>query len=343
MPVNKVLTLRKWLVMNGGLAFALIIVILFCLLHGSEEIRLKEVSRILVGMEGADTTKSTIILQVRLPRILLAGLVGGILAVCGTVYQALLRNPLADPFILGVSSGAALGAYLAMLAGFQATVLGFMALPVFAFVGGILAVGLVYVIAKTDGRLPVTGLLLSGVVVNAILSALILFVTSIFDAGRVMTILIWIMGHISSFDYSTVVMLAIYGFIGGGIVFIFSKPLNLFILGEEEAFTLGIPVERVKKILLLVTTFMTGVAVSVSGIIGFVGMIAPHAVRIIIGPDHRLLLPAAALVGASFLIVADTAARTLISPMEIPVGVLTALVGGPFFLLLLKSRKNYGV
>ena len=337
------LTFSRWARVNGLMTLGLLCTGVFALLQGSEPISLAEAGQILWGHHPVDQTKSTILLQVRLPRVLLAGLVGGLLALCGAVYQALLRNPLADPFILGVSSGAALGVYIGMMFGVPAMLLGPLALPAMAFLGGILAVWLVYQIAQVDGRLPVTGLLLAGVVVNAILSALILFMTSILDAGKVMNILIWIMGHIGSYDTPTMIVLGLYGLIGSVFIIVFAKHLNLLTLGEEQATSLGLRVETTKKVLLLVTTFLTGVAVSISGIIGFVGMIAPHIVRIILGPDHRLLLPAAGLLGAGFLILADTAARTLLGPGEIPVGVLTALCGGPFFLLILKYRKSYWI
>jgi iron complex transport system permease protein len=307
---------------------------------GSEHIGPAETIRILTNMQHPpDSANAAILLQVRLPRVLLTGLVGGILALCGVVFQALLRNPLADPFTLGVSSGAALGAYIAMLLGLQSTVLGFTAMPLMAFPGGLLAVWMVYMIAKVDGELPITGLLLAGVVVNAVLSAVILFITSVLDADKVMNILVWVMGHMGSFDYPMILTLTFYTLTSGVLLLMTAKALNLLTLGEEAALTLGLPVEKFKKLLLLLATFLTGAAVSVSGIIGFVGIIAPHAVRMLIGPDHRLLLPASALAGASFLILTDTIARTALSPTEIPVGVLTALCGGPFFLILLKTRR----
>jgi iron complex transport system permease protein len=337
------LTLKRWMAVNLSLFLGLMVVGFFALMQGTEEISVMDAIRIVGHIGTVDSTQSAILLQVRLPRILLAGLVGGILALCGCVFQAMLRNPLADPFILGVSSGAALGVYLAMLFGLQATVLGIITMPVMAMIGGILAVGLVYQIAKVNGRLPITGLLLSGVVVNAILSAFILFLTSVLDAGQVMNILMWIMGHITAYDYATVAILSVYSLIGGAVLLALAKPLNLLTLGEEQAISLGLGVEKTKKVLLLLTTFLTGVAVSISGIIGFVGMIAPHTVRMVIGPDHRLLLPASALVGGAFLIAADTASRSLLSSGEIPVGVLTALCGGPLFLFLLKARKSYWI
>jgi len=336
------MTVQRWLYINSLFGLILIISLLIGLLMGAEPISLSEVARILKGVpHQTDSAKEAILLQVRLPRILLAGLVGGILALCGVVFQALLRNPLADPFILGVSSGAALGAYLAMLLGLQSTFLGFTAMPLMAFAGGLMSIWIVYLIAKVDGQLPITGLLLAGVVVNAVLSALILFITSVLDAGKVMNILVWVMGNIGSLDYRVIGTLAFYTMISGFLLLMTAKPLNLLTLGEESALTLGLPVERVKKLLLVLTTFLTGAAVSVSGIIGFVGIIAPHAARILVGPDHRVLLPVSALVGASFLILADTMARTMLGPTEIPVGVLTALCGGPFFLILLKTKKMH--
>jgi ABC-type Fe3+-siderophore transport system permease subunit len=333
---------QRWLRINGLFGLILIGVMFISFLEGPEAISLGETVRILTFSHSPDPAKSVILLQVRLPRILLAGLVGAILALCGVVFQALLRNPLADPFILGVSSGAALGAYLAILLGFQTTILGFNAMSLMAFGGGLLSIWFVYLIAKADRQLPITGLLLAGVVINAVLSALILFITSVLDADKVMSIVVWLMGHIGSFDYPMIGILAAYTFIGGVLLLMAAKPLNLLTLGEESALTLGLPVERAKKLLLVLTTFLTGAAVSVSGIVGFVGIIAPHAVRMLIGPDHRLLLPASALAGAAFLILADTIARTALGPTEIPVGVLTALCGGPFFLILLKTKKAIG-
>jgi iron complex transport system permease protein len=337
----KGLTLKHWIGVNALLAAGLAAVALVAVLQGTEHIGVREAAEIFARMDGMDRTRTAILLQVRLPRILLAGMVGGLLALCGAAYQTLLRNPLADPFILGVSSGAALGVYAAMLLGLPATFLGFGAVPFAAFAGGIGSVWLVYQIARVGNRIPITGLLLSGVVVNAVLSALILFITSLLDSGRVMNVLSWIMGHIGSADAGTIGVLAVYSLAGGGALILLAKPLNLLAMGEEEAMSLGLGVEKTKKAVLLLSTFLTGLAVSVSGIIGFVGLIAPHAVRMVLGSDHRLLLPASALAGAAFLIAADTAARTLLGPVEIPVGVLTALCGGPFFLILLRVRKNY--
>lgn len=341
-----ILTLKRWVSFISLLTLVLTGTILFGLLTGTERISLMETIQII--QHGIDTDdpslgpKAIILFQVRLPRVLMAGLVGAILALCGVVFQILLRNPLADPFILGISSGSALGVYLAMLLDLRIGLLGFAALPISAFGGGLLAVWLVYQIARIDGRLPITGLLLAGVVVNAVFSSLILFISSLLDANRVMNILIWTMGHIGSPDYKTIWVLLIYSLIGGALLFLFAKPLNLLALGEESAKTLGVPVERLKRLLLILVTLLTGAAVSVSGIVGFVGIIAPHAVRMITGSDHRLLLPASALIGAAFLILADTLARTIMGPVEIPVGILTSLCGGPIFLIMLRKKRGYG-
>ena len=336
----KTLTLERWVGIQAILLFILGLAILMGTLKGSEAVGFGEAIKLLTGTSDRESEK-VILFQVRMPRVFLAGLVGGYLAMSGVVFQALLRNPLADPFILGISSGAALGAYAAIGLGLQASLLGFTATPLLAFLGGILSVWLVYQVAKVNGHLPTTHLLLAGVVVNAIFSALIMFITSVVEAGRVTTILYWMMGHLGSYDLQTLGVLLGLGLLITFGLFVLAKPLNLLTLGEESALTLGLPVDWVKRILLLLSTLLVGLAVSVSGLIGFVGIIAPHTARLLFGPDHRLLLPSSALMGASFLIITDTLARTLISPSEIPVGVITALCGGPFFLVVLKTHRRY--
>jgi iron complex transport system permease protein len=336
----KPLTLERWAGIQLFLLMILGLAILVGISKGTEVIGFRDAWRLFTGTSLNESEK-VILFQVRMPRVFLAGLVGAYLAMAGVVFQALLRNPLADPFILGISSGAALGAYTAIVLGLQAILYGFSAVPLLAILGGILSVWLVYQVAKINGHLPTTHLLLAGVVVNAMFSALIMFIASVVEAGRVSTILNWIMGHLGSYDIKTLGFLTGCGLLIGVGVFVFAKPLNLLTLGEEPALTLGLPVEWVKRALLLLSTLLVALAVSVSGLIGFVGIVAPHTTRMLFGPDHRLLLPASALIGASFLIIADTLARTLISPSEIPVGVITALCGGPFFLIILKNRKRY--
>jgi iron complex transport system permease protein len=337
---------RRWAATISLLLGLSFLVMVGCLQFGAESIGFRETLRILAQairgdqmIESAGPT-SVILLQVRLPRILLAYLVGGSLAAVGTSLQALLRNPLADPYVLGISSGAALGAGLALLLGLGTTVFAISALPLCALLGGLVSILLVYRIAAAYQHLPIHTLLLAGVILNAIFSALLMFITSIMDPNRSFGMMAWLMGTLTGPGFPALLVLAGYLSVGGLILFLQARPLNLLTLGEEPARSLGVEVERVKKTIFFTSALLTGAAVSVSGMIGFVGMVIPHAVRMVIGPDHRLLLPASALVGGMFLMIADTIARTIMAPAEIPVGVVTALVGGPFFIYLLMGRKG---
>ena len=286
----------------------------------------------------ADPT-SIILLHVRLPRLILAFFVGGSLAAVGVSLQALLRNPLADPSVLGISSGAALGAAVALLFGVGATVWSMSTLPICAFLGAVVSLLIIYRIAATHYGFSIYTLLLAGVVLSVIFSALITFLTSIADPNRAFGMLAWLLGSLTGPDYQTLVVLTVYLVGGFCVLGSQAQSLNLLTLGEEAARSLGVEVERVKKIVFFSTALMTGAVVAFSGVIGFVGLIVPHAVRLTLGADHRLLLPIAALTGGIFLMLADTVARTLLSPAEIPVGVITALVGGPIFLYLLMNRR----
>jgi iron complex transport system permease protein len=332
------------LVSLTGLALA---VFVGCLQFGAERIAFGEAMRVFAavlqsGQAGVESigTSGVILIQIRLPRVLLSFMVGGSLAAVGASLQALLRNPLADPYILGISSGAALGAGVAILFGIGTTALAASALPLCAFIGGLLSIVVVYRIAASYGYLPVHTLLLAGVILNAIFSALIMFMTSMMDPNRSFGMMSWLMGTLMAPDYPALLILA--GYLMAGILVLFRQagPLNMLTLGEESARSLGVEVETVKKTVFFTAALLTGAVVSVSGLIGFVGMVIPHAVRMVIGPDHRLLLPAAVLVGGAFLMIADTLARTLLAPGEMPVGVVTALAGGPFFIYLLMSRKS---
>jgi iron complex transport system permease protein len=280
-----------------------------------------------------------ILVQVRLPRVLLGFMVGSALAAVGAGLQALFRNPLADPYVLGVSSGAALGAAVAILLGVGTTVVGVSALPLWAFGGGLLSILIIYQIAARHGRLPIHTLLLAGVILNAIFTAVIMFITSIMDPNRAFGMMAWLMGVLTPPAYASLTVLAIYLFCGMVVLVGQAPALNLMTLGEESARSLGVEVEVVRRTVFITSALLTGAVVSVSGMIGFVGMVIPNAVRLVVGADHRLLLPASALVGGTFLVVTDTIARTALAPGEIPVGVLTALVGGPFFIYLLMSRR----
>ncbi len=285
-------------------------------------------------------TAGVILFQVRLPRVALGFLVGSCLASVGVALQALLRNPLADPYVLGVSSGAALGVAVAVLFGIGTTVLALSILPVCGFMGGLVALAVIYRMAATRERLPIHSVLLAGVILNAIFSALIMFITSIMEPNRSFGMMAWLMGSLTAPAYPVLAALSGYLLVGLLLLFKQVRVLNILALGEEPARSLGIDTERVKRFIFLVSALMTGAVVSFSGMIGFIGMIVPHAVRLVLGADHRLLLPASALVGGMFLMAADTVARTLFVPSEVPVGVITALAGGPFFVYLLVWRKD---
>lgn len=283
--------------------------------------------------------EKTILLDVRLPRIYVALLAGFALASAGVVFQALLRNPLADPFVIGVSSGAAVGAVIGMSLKFPVSWLGFSSIPVFSFLGGLGTIILIFTIAQTKGRIQSTTLLLAGVIVNAFFSAVIMFFASVIDADNIQRFIFWMMGHLEIVDTKLLILVSLFLLLGWVVLLIYSRHLNVLSLGQESAMQLGVEVERTKKIVFIAAALISGAIVSVSGIIGFVGLMIPHIVRTFVGSDHRILLPAAGLSGAIFLIAADTAARTIIAPTEIPVGVITALCGAPFFIYILRSKK----
>jgi len=286
----------------------------------------------------------TIIFQIRLPRVVGGALIGAALATAGVLFQGLLRNPMADPYIIGSSAGAALGATIAMILPINLVFLGFGLVPMAAFVGALTTVTLVYNLARVGGKTPIISMLLAGFVVSALLGAIIAFIMSISDrlGLNLQSIYSFLMGHISVTNWGQIAVVA--PLVIGGIIVarFFAFRLNAFSLGEEGAAYLGVEVERDKRLILALGSLLTAAAVSISGLIGFVGLVMPHAVRLRLGPDHRLLLPASALAGAAFVVIADLLARTLLAPIEIPVGIITALIGAPFFLYLLRrSRKEY--
>ena len=280
-------------------------------------------------------SEKVILLSIRLPRIILAGIVGASLSVAGVVFQAILRNPLADPYILGVSGGSALGAIVAIVIG-----AGFLSwtAPGLAFLGAILTIFLVFAIAGNSREIGSNTLLLAGVIVNAFFSALIMFLISTSGRTNLPSIMFWLMGDLSMPEGIHIEAAGVILVAGSAIIYSYSKSLNLIVTGEETALHLGVPVEGTKKIMLITASLITAAAVSVSGIIGFVGLIIPHMMRMLFGSDHRLLLPASCFLGASFLLFADTIARTALAPSELPVGVITALCGAPYFIYLLRRR-----
>ncbi|MDQ3458168.1 MAG: iron ABC transporter permease [Deinococcota bacterium] len=279
----------------------------------------------------------TIVWQIRLPRVLLAALVGASLALAGVVYQGIFRNPLADPYLLGVASGAGFGA--ALVIAFAAAVpwLAALGVPLAAFASALLTVALVMTLARQGRSLPLVALILAGVVVGSSLTAATSFMM-LMAREQAVTVLAWLLGSFGLASWGKLVSVLPFVFVAGLVTLMSARALNLMQLGDEQAAQLGLPVEAFKRALIVVATLATAAAVSVSGIIGFVGLMVPHAVRLAFGPDHRLLVPLAALWGALFMVLADLLARTLISPAEIPVGVVTALAGGPFFLYLLRRQ-----
>lgn len=292
----------------------------------------------LIGGEPVDPATDAIIWQIRLPRVVLSALVGAALAGAGVVFQGLLRNPLADPYILGVSSGAALGAALAIFTGAGAALLGEWTVPVWAFALGTLALFLVLGLA---GRVMRTEtLILSGVVIQAFFGAMLTFVIAVSSAQEMQRIQFWIMGSVALREWRHTYAVLPFLLIGLTVVWLMARHLNLFSLGERSAGHLGISVRKTRTILLLSATLMTTAAVSVSGTIGFVGLIIPHIMRRMVGSDHRVLIPASVLAGAVFLVGADTVARTVMEPRELPIGVVTALIGAPFFAWQLKRKRH---
>lgn len=280
----------------------------------------------------------SIIWSIRLPRVLLGVLVGASLSMAGAAFQGMFKNPMADPFVLGISSGAALGATIAIVLGLSISFLNISPISIFAFIGALLAVFTVYNIARIKNKVPVTTLLLGGIATGQFLTA-IMSLLMVIHSRDMAKIVYWTMGNLAGKGWDPIVRLYIPILASMVIMNFFARDLNIMLTGEESAQSLGVDVEKTKKYILVLGTFMTSLVVSVSGIIGFVGLIIPHIVRMILGPDHKILLPASALVGGIFLVSCDTIARTIISPVEIPVGIITALFGGPFFIYLLKTRK----
>jgi iron complex transport system permease protein len=292
----------------------------------------------MIGTSGIDLD---IILQIRLPRIILGTVVGSSLAVAGAVFQGILRNPLADPYILGTSTGGALGATIGLFVGRIFVSLQPVIIPLFAFVGSFATVLMVYRLARIGGRIPRDSLILAGVIMSAFLGSLIMFILSLSgrETHEILYILMGSLGVVFTTDTIVllviVVLLSLAAFV---LIYVRAGNLNLLALGEESARSLGLDVEREKVIFFFSASLMTGAVVSLSGLIGFVGLIVPHIIRMAFGPDHRFLIPASALAGGTLLILSDTLARTVMV-QEIPVGVITSLFGAPFFLYLLRRRS----
>jgi len=333
------------LTVYAGLAGLLLCALVIGVMQGAVALSPVAVLKILlrsVGMslgpvtwEGAD---ETILLELRLPRVLGAGLVGAALAVAGVLFQGLLRNPLADPYIIGTSAGAGFAATVAMLILPPASILGFGSVALSAFAGGLLAVLLVYRLARVDGRSSPVTLLLAGVVVNTVLGylgslSIVLFEGSEFRLRHVFT---WLMGGIAVHDLRQLLVVGPMIVVGIIAAYGCAASLNALAVGEEGAQILGVDLDREVGRIIALGALLTGAAVSIGGLIGFLGLAVPHILRLLLGPDYRRLVPASAMVGATILVLADTAARSIAAPAELPVGIFTALLGGPLFLVLLR-------
>jgi iron complex transport system permease protein len=325
------------------LGFILVATMIVAVVVGSVSIEVATIFDIILSklplgfsfLQQNESSAEVIILSLRLPRVIQGAFIGAALATSGVVIQSLFKNPMADPFVVGISSGAALGASFAILFEFD----GLIALPILAFFGATASAFLVYSLAKSGTVVVVETLLLSGIAVAYFLSSITSFL--LYSAGEALhQIIFWLMGGLWASSWTKIAILSPLFLTSFGVLLFFSRDLNALLLGEEPAHHLGIEVEMLKKIILLFASLLAGVAVAFSGTIGFVGLIIPHISRLLFGPDHRVLLPSSALIGAIFLISSDTVARTIIAPAEIPVGIITAFFGAPFFVYLLRSKRR---
>ena len=290
----------------------------------------------------APETWDRIVFEVRLPRVLAAAAVGSALGFSGAAYQGVFRNPLADPFLLGVAAGAALGAAIAIVSPLDAATYGFGWVPVFAFCGAAVAVVLAYLVSRAGRTVSNTTLILAGVAISAICGSITSFIL-LTGGEAARPIFSFLFGSFNTANWDRLLIAAPYLLIGGGVVALYGRLLNVLQLDEEQAAQLGVEVARTKLIVLAAASLVAATAVAMAGVIGFVGLIVPHAARMLFGGDYRRLLPLAALLGATFLVAADLLARTVIAPQEVPVGIVTAIAGAPFFLYLLRTRSVDGL
>lgn len=330
-PLSAAKVVRISLIM----CLVLVVTMIVSLVVGTADVSFRNLWSLVTGSSGNDAA-NLILLKIRLPRVLLAGLVGFALSLGGVIFQALLRNPLADPFILGVSSGSAFGAIIAILFGF-----GFqLGIPIFSFAGALLTINLVMILGTRKMGMESSTILLTGVIINAFFTAIIMFFISVSADSKLHTMLFWLYGDLSQSRFGQSAVLAPFVLLASVVLYGYARDLNLITMGEDTALQLGVEVERAKKICFLLVSLIIGLVVSFSGLIGFVGLIVPHLARMAFGSDHRLLIPVSCIGGGVFLIASDTLARTLISPNELPVGVITAFMGAPFFITLLRKRGS---
>jgi iron complex transport system permease protein len=341
------LTLTRLLLRCGILAAILFVVVVVALKLGAVQVSLYGLGKDLIDVllrrtSSVSSDYGLIVLDIRLPRILLGIVVGASLSVAGASFQALLRNPLADPYVLGVSSGAALGAIVALIVeghlNLSPQVAGLIT-PVGAFLGAALTIAAVYFLGLRDGEIDGTTLLLGGIITVSFLSAIIMFLMTTLSGSNLRGTAFWLMGDLSTPQPSSLLYFLCVGFlVAAGAIYTTASDLNLLLAGEKEAMHLGVDVPRVRIVVYLAASVLTGLAVSVSGAIGYVGLLVPHVMRLIFGSDHRMLIPASALGGAIAIVIADTLARTVTAPTDLPVGAMTAAAGAPLFLYLLRRK-----
>ena len=332
----------------GGMGVLLLVVIICSLAWGQVTVPINATLAVigqqlqLPGIQGAGVTQEqiSVIWHIRMPRTLVGLLVGAALAVSGAVMQGVFGNSLADPGIIGVSGGAALGAVIAIALGMIAN--GIFYMPFFALAGALLAVGVTVALAMRDGKIPVMVLLLAGVAVSLLMGALTSGILTFMNEYRLREFLFWTVGGLDYRRWEHVYLAAGPVIIGIMILFLLARHLNVLVLGDQEARSVGVPVAFLRLVLLFISAVTTATAVCVSGTIGFVGLVVPHIMRLLLGPEHRTLLPACALAGAIFLVACDTLGRLLIPPSEVRVGIMTALVGAPYFLYLLRKAQKGG-
>ncbi len=328
--------INRWLIVLLILLVLLVFISVFSLCVGSAGIPLKKIFRII--SEGEGTAEYSILFDIRLPRILLGLAIGGALSLAGTILQGMFRNPLVEPYTLGISGGASLGVCINIIFKWY-LVIGVLAYPLSGFLGAVFVIILVYTLSLKKGILKIHGMLLTGVMISFISSSLVMLLMAVSRTEDLHSIVFWIMGSLDE-PNRVLIKTALWGALGGLVFsYFFSLDLNALALGEEEAVHLGINVPRTKRTLFLIASILTGFSVSVAGIIGFVGLVVPHFMRMIIGTDHRVLFLGSFLAGACFLILCDTLARTVIAPLELPVGVITGIIGGIVFIYALTKRQ----
>ncbi|MDF2892271.1 MAG: ABC-type Fe3+-siderophore transport system, permease component [Clostridia bacterium] len=329
---NTIKNYSIFIILLAGLVIAIIMAV------GFGAVRIPAAEFIDILFRGIQTEHSTILLQIRLPRVLLCLVIGAGLAAVGTVMQGIFKNPLVDSYTLGMSSGAALGAVISIVTGISFSIGGVSTTGVFAFIGAVSTLFLVYNLAKRKNAMSVNSLLLAGVAVSYFLSAIISFLM-LLNQDNLQHIVFWTMGSLSLTSWSKVVISYIIIIPGILALLFYARELNILTMGDESAQYLGIDVEKLKRVLLVICCIIVGAVVSVSGTIGFLGLVAPHIIRLIAGSDNKKVIPYSALLGAVLLIASDTVGRTIIQPVEIPVGVMTSIMGGPFFIFLLRKQR----